>query len=42
MAVDNASQTIPVQIMHVFILCCSTQMIHAILIHVRDLLHAAN
>ena len=39
MAAGNASQTIPVQIMNVFMLSCSTQIMHAILIPVRVLLH---
>ena len=40
MAAGNASQTSPVQITHVFVLCCTTQIMpHTILIPVRVLLH---
>ena len=40
MAAGNASQITSVQnIMHVFVLCCSTQIMHAILIPVGFLLH---
>ena len=32
MAAGEASQTTPMQIMHVFVLCCSTQIMQGILI----------